>query len=798
MGSHDTANAVQVSHNHTAGVHPLSNPISLSDARKVARERAEATIQKRWVKKSTEQRRKILVAAWAGELAPYHRPDCQAWHQEGELVEDGTTHYREAYMWPFINQENLTKPRNLLHFISARGKCSPSAFAANDLRAMHCGIVAKALIPFVLPRHIMIFRDIDDVETYGTNLSFDDLPEAESWYQQGTKLPPGEGLLVLESQERSLAFLVRCVLEILHDVEAPWSGPLQDIPPPLLSESDTSFNMWAIFTAESQYRPPAQVSFTHIESLLCAARDAAFDHLWALREDPGYFASCVDDAKEHCQEMMEDTRAQPQPLFRHGMEDVVWARAVNKVIADAHFELELLTDLHNQASALVTMKNEYAGKDYHSQDLPTPYLDALLQFQHYVHKAVDHSRVALRMAYVSSPQLRHLYCRESEDDPEALKLSYIPKLHARPNESTQYLIWLFQKLTQDNKPLYLTESRVMMDALQHSIDTDTAVNALVSSHLVSYISDLSIIAECLRQLEIYQPCANTFEYYASQSKSEIEKEYEATSKPWKRLLRALKGSEIALARHVDVSGDALDYPVEKRRTKESVEALQRAEKALDTFWYKVDEILHLNFKSLDGLAAKDILVKGQMQRTPDWIEQARGKKAVEVVDLLKPVSEIYFDLEHGMEDTRIGSDETCNVQSKQKTSNAPPVLASKDQTAPVTVPPDIEPVFKVDQRALKVFKTLFHTPSLTGIPGDIAWPDFIHALTSIGFQADKLYGSVWYFMPAKLEEDRNILFHEPHRDGKIPFRTVRRYGRRLHRIYGWHGRMFCLAEKKRR
>lgn len=56
----------------------------------------------------------------------------------------------------------------------------------------------------------------------------------------------------------------------------------------------------------------------------------------------------------------------------------------------------------------------------------------------------------------------------------------------------------------------------------------------------------------------------------------------------------------------------------------------------------------------------------------------------------------------------------------------------------------------------------------------------------------KLYGSVWQFRPTRLDVERNILFHEPHPQGKLPFKTARRYGRRLNRAYGWVGEMFVL------
>lgn len=99
-------------------------------------------------------------------MATTHRPDFQAFRWEGSALQ-GLTKHRDAYMWPFINEEDLTRPRTLLHFLNARGRTPPNTFAASDLDAMHFGVVAKALVPLFLNEHVMILRDGGSPTTYG-------------------------------------------------------------------------------------------------------------------------------------------------------------------------------------------------------------------------------------------------------------------------------------------------------------------------------------------------------------------------------------------------------------------------------------------------------------------------------------------------------------------------------------------------------------------------------------------------------------------------------------------------------
>jgi hypothetical protein len=109
---------------------------------------------------------------------------------------------------------------------------------------------------------------------------------------------------------------------------------------------------------------------------------------------------------------------------------------------------------------------------------------------------------------------------------------------------------------------------------------------------------------------------------------------------------------------------------------------------------------------------------------------------------------------------------------------------------------DQQQSFAVDSRSLKVFRTLFFHAAVTSTPGEISWNDFLHAMASMGFRVEKLYGSVWQFQPLQFDVERSIQFHEPHPVAKIPFTTARRFGRRLTRAYGWVGGMFVLKGKK--
>lgn len=245
-----------------------------------------------------------------------------------------------------------------------------------------------------------------------------------------------------------------------------------------------------------------------------------------------------------------------------------------------------------------------------------------------------------------------------------------------------------------------------------------------------------------------------------------------------------------------------------------MDALRQAETNLDAFWDNFDKCLQDKAGDISKTALRKLLSQGRtLQRTPEWVapptapEKAKGTRPAVLQSesdvIYRPLSTLYFDL--GASYTPAPA---ATPQPKTKVKTRGPAHPSSDPettqqqqqqlaTALGDLSLDEQPTIPVDPRALKVFRTLSFQPAVTSTPGEVSWNDFLHAMTSTGFRAEKLYGSVWHFQPpSTLDVERSIQFHEPHPVGKIPFTTARRIGRRLARAYGWGGGMFVLRGKE--
>lgn len=305
-------------------------------------ERHEQTIQARWMKKPKQKRLNILLDAWPG-MAPSIHPDWDKAIQLTEMRRRQDPKYRDGYLWPYINQEAMLKPKSLLLLLQARAWHHPTNFAAGDIASINFAIASYAILPVVEEGpefSFMVLNGATEPETYGRLVPYGNEDEYHIDPRFGNvagQFSLGEGLLILEIQERLLNFIVACCRGILHDISGddltserfPVQRPLLHLKADSEADGVTSL---AVMAEEAPYRVPAHADFARVEIILGARATAARDHIWAMREDPAYFADHIAEALDHRQEGLRDTLNQRHPLFCKGNEDLVRSLAIRDII----------------------------------------------------------------------------------------------------------------------------------------------------------------------------------------------------------------------------------------------------------------------------------------------------------------------------------------------------------------------------------------------------------------------------------------------------------------------------------
>ena len=267
-------------------------------------------------------------------------------------------------------------------------------------------------------------------------------------------------------------------------------------------------------------------------------------------------------------------------------------------------------------------------------------------------------------------------------------------------------------------------------------------------------------------------------------------------------LKSLMGSSRSLELLGAPTKGKFTYPIAERRTEAVVTALREAENNLAVFWKQVTLLVTRALGPVKKTAIHHFLTQPHsVQRTPPWVEPSESNPLQGASALQVPFAELELDRRRLTEQTTTKEEPTAKAKAKAKTrgvaAQAEPQVHVQGTHEPAAH--DDMTTFTVDARALKVFKTIFFTPSVSAAPGETKWTDFLHAMASTGFTPEKPYGSVWHFSPTSVDLKRSINFHEPHKEGKaadkIPYSIARRIGRRLNRAYGWDGSRFSLAKK---
>jgi hypothetical protein len=130
----------------------------------------------------------------------------------------------------------------------------------------------------------------------------------------------------------------------------------------------------------------------------------------------------------------------------------------------------------------------------------------------------------------------------------------------------------------------------IMDSLQHLVESQAEAKKMLTPYLASSLGNLATITECLRQLELYQPWASTFEPMMTVERFEtLRSDYDKQSMSVEESIgRALAAFDRnpglgQMGRLGAPTEGRFLYPIGKRKNEQIVAALRKAENDLDQF-----------------------------------------------------------------------------------------------------------------------------------------------------------------------------------------------------------------------
>lgn len=785
-------------------------------------ERHEATIQKRWLKKSKLKRRVVLLGAWP-KMASDHRPDLELVRRQ-KPGQTFTGIERDAFLMPFINLRDLSKTEPLLLMLNSRARNWPHTFAHIDLQPSLFGILNGAIgmtryldgFAMEFTSHLHYGRLVERTEPLmvsGTRIDF---------RLQCGNCQLGDGLMILEVQDRIYQFLVKVCQGILHDIPPQdLAGPeypvLPEPPLPTANSREDGIVSIAVANLEASYLAPGQTDFSRIEKLIDARASESEDALWALREDPQSFATRLSEFVAHRPEFMPDRKGKLHPAttdsgFHAFLDSSLPADLrpsdINNYrdvmasfcLTSASVEAEFWNDIRNKVRRVVELKSLQFDRQNigPGDDLPPEFAMAMYLLFSVLSYSISEQIRTVELTALPSRPLRAYFVRAS---PRAI--DQFLRVGCPPPHVLQFINLLSDIITADKNKLvgHLPGVQSLMDEYEKMCQNPENLEA-VSPRVADEISNLSLLSECMRQLHLFQPWVSSFGKKLNQPHV-----LEAIKADWASRKETVLPCQMYLMNGplcTAAWGIArLHYPGNKRRTEANVAAMRAAEEALNAFWE--ENLACMVQQGALPPTCERVLLGRQPSRTPEWCEPVaqEGKKAKAIGIAIANTNHSTEKFSQLSKELHVDDEKSVVLARARKTKpktrgTAKPNLPGQAQDPQVYVVEndDVLVSKKVDKRSLKVFDTLFFAPSASANPGEVPWKEFLHAMHNAGFAIEKLQGSVWQFTPQPeavlCENPRSILFHEPHPHSKIPYWDARRIGRRLLRAYGWTGEMFVL------
>lgn len=464
--------------------------------------RYEEVVQRRWMRKSAKQRRAILLQAWP-DMAPTHRPDFVGFRKAFKNSPRSRTMLSKSYLWPYINLEDLLQRHLLLLFINSRGRNLPDGFISMDIEAAHLGKdwacdAAGDGNPknvYYDPKEhaglvIMELHGAHDPCSYGRTFVGGEQPLLK---KSAMKHHSTLGLLGLEIQQGTYAFLLECVKLILHDIEPSkfFTAPHEPAPP-VPQQSLNDWPSFSVHTREAPYRVPQILDLERIKNVVEARRGAAEDHLWLLYDDPGYFLDTLKDWKEH-----------NAVTIKHSCSNCYNNIAV-RMISNAFIYFYCWDHILRCLERLPPVEEQLKRADHELLTLPPEEEVIWAEILEVVDWLQYEPITELRIGVPASPRLRHCF-KLPEYAPVDPLVSYTwlpPK--SKISDAERRVTGLVFALV-DSEQRHLHSLNHIIQEFQYMLDTDQAASDLIDPWINSQIADLALLSELKLRIEGLQP-----------------------------------------------------------------------------------------------------------------------------------------------------------------------------------------------------------------------------------------------------------------------------------------------------
>jgi hypothetical protein len=619
-----------------------------------------------------------------------------------ELCESFSEELLGLHLWPQLNLEDLEGTDTLSLLLHSRASNPPDLFIAADQRVSRFRWPALPMTTLTIDGCRLIFHYTEELRS--DTPDHDDDPDREKFSRSPLLcFPPFHGLLALKLQAQLYPFLLRCCKLLLPQLPPP-SLTLASLPE---TDSEGQYVPSKPASMEEGLRQaafglPDAFQIDYLERVVDAGRSAAEDHVWALRDDPGYFATTLQNIFDHSAAF----RCKPGGEPSHDMKDpsmrqVLWNSSIRVMLHTSIVAFEGWSSILGYVRRVKDLlerqgpRSHTGGKSSHELTFAFVSLHMLLAWL-----AGDVTCRQATSFFKTSPQSNECFRYFTTE-------SEITELMTLRNQPRHDILRVLQTLCNmhHQNPSNTRSLLPFMTWIQQQVAGETS-SRLFSGPTVQHIGDTFVLYHCLDMLDIYRPNSDMSVEASEIMGKRLTELYNSMFSMQERYFLKI-GDDIDKLGSPD--GERFQYPIGKRIADVTVARLRDSEANLDEFWAAVDACLSSEGVITERLRA--LLSTRTIHRTPERKSPISSNTTSSPKPEAHFLSSYYQDLQQRTEAT-LSQELQPTPRNKGKT---------KGTAQPVEQPPDIRELdedrveqpptrYPINKKHEKVFQTLFFTP----------------------------------------------------------------------------------------
>lgn len=386
------------------------------------------------------------------------------------------------------------------------------------------------------------------------------------------------GFQVLLVQHGILSFLLSCARSILHDFpdEILFDGPLQEAPPvaQILVNEHAEHSSFTDVLNIAPYRGWDSLNFSRLRNYVQGALRTHRDHIWALREDPGYFADTVQECLDHSPYAIPLCCSDLPYAYNWSPGHKTWV--LQDMIDESYGIVTGWSELKKRLDNFDALLREGATKQQQAQ--------AILEFELLTETIGTGLLERLFRCSRAAPACRAVLRRKCGTSVWEHEYEYISGITTAEKEVLEaFAGFRKEKISLAAWPIFVA---LDLESVERLLQTSATACRMITGRLLSLLTDLSIITECLRQASLWSqsPDVKTGRVDACRCKVTLDDGFHAFSK-WYSALQDDYSPPLDLV--FPLQGK-LNYPEHKKRARDTVTTTRKAEQNLDHFWLALD------------------------------------------------------------------------------------------------------------------------------------------------------------------------------------------------------------------